>query len=387
MALPTDHVQPGDLIRADLLNTLIDFVAELNDRVLVLEANVPPPADHSVQIITISPGSPRIGDQMTITGRNFDYSVRAAAVRFDNTVVPQFLPASSDTQLVFTVPSIPGIVDNPREVLMRVTNFDTDATRKITVQPRVQIFQGNIDLRFVSATPSPIAAGQNALIRYTAQSTGTPAVTLVLSATVSTGWTGIAFLDESQQPLPSNLITVPALGTKTFLVRVPVPAGTADATKFTLDLQASGQGAESSRLTPMFVGKDAPTKDTDINLEFRGIMNAVLDGSLVRVPAGAQGQLTLDAQFKQIGQYDLTVSLDPATSSWKAGTDAPVPTPNKPSYQVDAGDIQPDGWSHNTVLVGAKASATKGDTADLHVVAKRRGATVQTEAVYQLVVV
>src|SRR4051794_39634366 len=110
MALPTDHVQPGDLIRADLLNTLIDFVAELNDRVLVLEANVPPPADHSVQIITISPGSPRIGDQMTITGRNFDYSVRAAAVRFDNTVVPQFLPASSDTQLVFTVPSIPGIV-------------------------------------------------------------------------------------------------------------------------------------------------------------------------------------------------------------------------------------------------------------------------------------
>jgi hypothetical protein len=136
------------------------------------------------------------------------------------------------------------------------------------------------------------------------------------------------------------------------------------------------------------VGEDAPEEDRDVQIDHRGVDGGTLvSGSRVEVKSLAKAEITLDAQFAQVGEYDVTVARAPTTSGWKVVTDAPAPSSASPSFIVESADIQPDGWCHLQVLVEVTAPTATTDLADLHVVAKRRGAPLQRERIYQLVAV
>jgi hypothetical protein len=321
---------------------------------------------------------------MTVTGENFDISTHAAVAHIGSVIVPAFKPESTDTKLVFTVPNVPEVASGAKQVQLKVSNFSTEATRLITLQPKTQVFQGTIDLQYVDATPSPLQAGGNAFVHFVAKSTGSPAVTVGLSASVSTGWTGVQIMDVATppQPIASHQITVPALGEADFGVRVPIPAGTAVGTAFDLLVEGAGQGVSSSRIKQFKVGQAPPVEDPEIQIDFRAAEGSALDGSVLRVPAGAAAEITLDVQFAKAGDYDIKVALEPAASKWSVATDAPAA-----SLTIEAADIGKDGKAHWQLIVGLTAATAPSDQPKLHVTATRHGGALSRELTYQLLAV
>jgi len=388
MTIPTQTVQPGDLIRAELFNGVIHALAELDARLVALETSSPPTPDTGqVQILGISPLVTRIGDLMTVTGRNFELSLGAAVVTLDSLIVPNFQsPDSSDTKLVFVVPQVSNVPEVGKQVTLRVANFATHDERTVTILPRQSIFQGTIDLDYAGASPSPLAAGQPAFVQFTATSTGSPAVTLTLSASTSTGWTGIDILDALSPPhvLPSRQITVPALGQTAFFVRVPIPSGTASGTNFSLSVEGVGQGVATARMKQLTVGQAPPTEDPDIKrLDERGIDNGRISGSTIFVPATQTAELTVNVQFGATGDYDITFAFEPSTTGWSVLSDIGTPSPTHPSYTIQASDMH-DGIADRTFLVDLTAPTSTSDQPQLHITAQHRGATLKKERTYQL---
>ena len=389
MAVPTEHVQPGALIRADLMNAIVDALAELDGRVATLELATPATASHAVKITSVSPLSPRVGDEMTVIGQNFDISTHAAVAHIGSTIVPSFKPESTDTKLVFTIPNVPDVAAGPKQVQLKVSNFATDATRVLTLQPKIEVFQGAIDIQYVDTTPATPKAGGTALVRFAAKSTGSPAVTVGLSGSVSTGWTGVQVVDDASppQPIASHQITIPALGERDFALQVPIPAATASGTAFTLTVEAAGQGVSTSRIKQLTVGQPAPVEDPDIQIDFRSADGSALVGSVLRVPAGASTEVGLAVQFAKEGKYDIKAALEPITSKWTVATDAPEATPDTPSVEIESTDIGTDGKTNWLMTVGLTAASATSDQPKLHVTAKRHGGTLTRELTYQLLAV
>jgi hypothetical protein len=379
----TNPVRPGDLIRTDLTNAIVSLLADLDNRVAALEALGPPSA--GVQIISWSPTTPRVGEQMTITGENFDFSTRAAVVRFNSTIVPDFDPNSSDSQLIFIVPDVPGLADAGTQVTMAVSNRSTTATRLVTLLPRPQVFVGNVNLGFVSASPAPLAAGQPAMLQFVATSDGAPAVTVALSASVSTGWTGIQIMDGSSPPivLPSRQITIPAHGQTPFNVQIPIPAGIASGTGFTATVEAAGGGAAASTLKQLTVGQSAPPPDPNVNVQFRGVDAGTLAGSTLTLAPSTTAEFTFDVQLAKVGSYDFAVALQPSSSAWVTANDAPKTTP---TFTVVASDIGADGFAHHIVHTDVTAPTAVTDQPQMTISARTHGGTLETDTTYTLAV-
>jgi hypothetical protein len=379
----TNPIRPGDLIRADLTNAIVGLLADLDNRVAALEALAPPGA--GVKIISYSPATPRVGDQMIITGEDFDFTTRAAVVRFNSTIVPAFDPSSIDSQLVFIVPDVPGLADTGTQVTMAVSNRSSTATRLVTLLPRPQVFVGNVNLAFVSASPAPLVAAQPAMVQFVATSDGAPAVTVALSASVSTGWTGVQIMDAASPPavLASRQITIPPHGQTPFNVQVPIPAGIASGTAFTLTVQAAGGGAAASTLKQLTVGQSTPPPDPNVEVQFRGVDAGTLAGSTLTLAPSTTAEFTFDVALAAVGSYDFAVALQPTTSAWVTANSAPKTTP---TFTVVQSDIGADGLAHHVVHVDVTAPTAANDQPQMSVSARTHGGTLVTDATYTLAV-
>lgn len=386
MAIPTTHVQPGDLIRADLMNSIVAALGDLDIRLSALEGASPPSTGPYPQVVitSVSPTTPHVGDTVTITGHNFDFSVAAAVVKFGSVTVPNFnIAASSDTQLVFTVPNLGLLPATGQSMTMTVSNFGTQATRVITVLPKPQVFQGNVDIDYVSG--STLTPGSTAIIRFTATSDGSPAVTVSLTAQAP-GFPGLEILDNQTppQPIPGGQITVPALGQVPFSVGVPIPSTAAIGSTFNLTVNGSGPGVTSSRVKQLTVGQSGPVEDATIpSLDIRGIDGGTLSGSAIQVAPGNTAELTVEVAFTQVDNYDVTVALEPASTQWTLTTDVTTPTAITPSYTIDASDLV-TGLTTRTFLVDLTPAAGATDQPLLHIVAKHKGATLTRDLIAQL---
>ena len=140
MSIPTEHVLPGALIRADLMNDVIETLASFDSRITALEISSPPVDGGpypQVVITSVSPATVHVGDQITVTGSNFDYNIGAAVVHLDTTIVPSFTGASnSNSSLTFVVPSLGVLPSTGKAVILTVFNAVNEASRTITVLPR-----------------------------------------------------------------------------------------------------------------------------------------------------------------------------------------------------------------------------------------------------------
>jgi hypothetical protein len=385
MAIPTEHVQAGELIRAELMNAIIESLGNLDTRLSVLEGSPPTGGPYPQVVITgISPATPREGDPLTVIGENFDVSVAAAVVKLGNITVPSFKAGSSDTKLVFTVPNLGITAPNGQVLTMTVSNFATMATRAVTVLPKQQTFQGNVDINYVSG--STLTPGTTAIIRFTATSDGSPAVGVALSAEASTGWSGLQILDNQApaQPIPGGAITVPALGVVAFAVGVPIPSSVSSGTPFDLAVTGTYAGKTSARAKQLTVGSSAPVEDPTIpTLDVRGIDGGSQTGSTIEVAPGTSAELTVEVVFTQADDYDVTVKLEPASAQWTVATDVTTPTSSKPSYTIDASDLVA-GQASRTFLVGLTPKSGATATPNLHIVAKHKGGPLTRDLLAQL---
>lgn len=369
MTDPLATVHPGDLIRADDYNQLIAQVNDLTTRVERLEAGGTGGATGqpgAPVIDTINPASPRIGDTVVITGHAFDYSVGAARVTMDGLFVT-LLAGSSDTTLIFQVPQLASIPDGGRPVQIVVSNLRLSTTQSLIVLPELPLLQGNVSIQFQDTQPSRITADQPCTFHFQLVSDANLPVTLTLTPTVSVpAWqAGLQVLDDAGSVLPTAQVTVGALMTRDFFIRVAQI--TAAAQTFTLTVVGQGQGIVTSSGAQAFTVGQVGAQDPDIRLTIEGVVvtagGSPLSGTTVTLTKGERAELDLLAKFRQTGQFTWSTSFDPAASasSWQPDTSG-VPT-----FNIQAADIQssgPDaGWAVKpfNVLITAPSSDQSAD--------------------------
>ncbi len=125
-----NHVRPGDLITADFMNHFIDRLDSIDQRLTALEASGTP--GDAVTVTGIS-GSLRIGGELTVEGKNFEVPARFNTVTIGGILVQSFNPGTDDSNLVFNIPSLPGV---PKEVALVVSNRHGTASWNLIVLPR-----------------------------------------------------------------------------------------------------------------------------------------------------------------------------------------------------------------------------------------------------------
>ena len=374
------RVRPGDLIRADDFNAILDGLEAIDARLRALEGNAGPGPD-ALRITNITPAAPRVGDEMRISGANFGFSTGASRVAFDNIVVTAYKIGSSDSLLIFDIPEITGLPLAGRPVLLRVSNHSSSVLRTINLQPRAEQLMGGVDLHYDGPSPSTPTAGQPFALNFRLASRANLAVTLTVTTTVSVGaWQPLLELvDAGGSALSSRRITVPSGQVRAFSVRLPIPSGTAAGTSFTVSIQAEGQGIVTTTHQPVFsVGTAAPTPATDVELALAGANPpSVLSDSTITLSPGASAEVVVLTTFEGTGTFVVSLS---SPSGWTVAPDLPAGG----EYEIETVDLGADGKAHRSVLIGLTAPAGGAVPATLVTTARRKGSTRSRELTLQL---
>lgn len=129
------RVAPGDLIRADLFNQILDDINDLMLRVAMLEGN----ADNSQvppRIDSITPQVVHSGDQIVVSGAGLS-ALNMQTIRFDSTQVPvaAIKDGSTSQRMVIDTPPLLGLPTNGKAVILFVENGAGDAQGSYTQLP------------------------------------------------------------------------------------------------------------------------------------------------------------------------------------------------------------------------------------------------------------
>lgn len=384
MASPIPTVRPGDLIRADDYNQLITVINDLTDRVSRLESSVGGPTGDGAPVVeAISPTPARLGDTILISGRQFDFGIGAARVAVDGLSVT-LLAGSSDTTLIFQLPLIAGFPQGGRPVALVISNALTSTTRSILILPELPQPQGSVSIQFQDTQPATITADQQCVFHYRLVSGANLPVTLTVNPTASVAaWqAGLQILDDTGAPVPSRRLTVGALLTRDFFVRVPQLTGAA--TQFTLSVAAQGQGLVADSGSQGFVIGQAGTQDPDTRMSVTAVIRTgqgpdPLSGSAITLKTGERAEVDLVLQFSRIGRFDFAAVLPPG-SGWAV---AQIPPP----IDVAAGDIAATGPQAGWATVPALFVITAPDSAgsaDLVVSLQRQGGQLRRTLTFHL---
>ncbi len=313
-------VRPGDLITAQAWSDLLLKIEEIEQR---LEALGNGGGGTHLAITGRIPanGPYRIGDTMGLLGGNFQFSLGAAQV-FLNAVRALDLTGSTDTQLVFVIPPVPGVVEPGTEVTLRVLNQTAEVTQQIALRPALQA-TGEVDVTWMNVIPVIFEEGAQVTFAYRILSRASATADFAIApfinvATGQSTWQSrVQVLDNSQNPIPGPVIRLAPLSQRLFNVRITqIPTGTLG-TPFTLTLNAiAGAIHGTAGAQPFTVGEQAENPDLTIALNPRHVPGgAALEGDTVFFsPQGGGGpRLRFAAEFEVAGIYDLTVT---ATAGW-----------------------------------------------------------------------
>jgi hypothetical protein len=365
MAGQFQHVQPGDLITSDLFNRLLDEFEKLRDRVTVLEGT-PSVGDVAVLALVPSSGIVRLGEQLVAVGYGFGLSVGACRAFIDDVEVPQFLPGSTDEQLIMIVPEQVGaaapVPPLGRPGVLVVRGPKGRAQRALTILPVKPAPPGGVGVRltFQSATPATIASGAAARFRFTA----TSLVSVPLSVAPSVVFSGVAnpaaWLDtaafvqpDGTTPLPGGRLDLQA-GEQdrefVLLLRaVPAVPPTAATVGYTVNVTSNDVPAVTgtSGIRTFTVGQPQPVPDPNFTLApSTATPPSALSDSTITRPPNTRVDINLTVTLRAAGTYAVAVPEitgtgwtatrnSPATLRIEPGT--PVPVTQTLRYTVFAG--------------------------------------------------
>lgn len=352
-----DHVTPGQLIKSDLINLILDTLSSIDDRLSGLEGGT---SSTGAAVITgISPSGPiQVGQTLTVSGLNFGFSIGAQQVFIDTVQVNAFQAGSSDQQLVFVIPaSISDVPAQGRSATLSISNgIAPPAKHSIFLLPAFTL-TGGVDVNYVGAITGTITPGQPATFQFTIKSRTNLNATYTIHPVVTANANAAAFnsnlqvLNESQAVITDGNIQLFAGQQKTFFVSInPVPLGSTGT--FDLAVNASaGTVSGGSGPQTLTVGQAAPQPDTTITLNFSGAVFLPANGgsataSQLNVSSGAQAKVTLQAVFTVAGTYDITAVVTNGTN-WSAGLFAQsTSTP----IVITAGDLNNNAHAANRLL-------------------------------------
>src|SRR5215831_4917180 len=119
MALNLKRVKPGDLITADVMNTIMDALDSLDSRIGGTTGT-------AVRIDHLEPSDTiQVGKDLKIFGSNFQYSIGGQRVFFDSFGVMAYKVGSSDSLLIVTVPDLGPLPSQGKLLTVTASNLTT----------------------------------------------------------------------------------------------------------------------------------------------------------------------------------------------------------------------------------------------------------------------
>lgn len=358
MANIPNHVEPGDIVKSVEFNSIIDVLKDLTTRVSLLESGGV--IGGGVAITSVAPsGDLRVGQEVTIFGKNFGYSIGAQRVFFNSVRVTIFKTGSNDEKLIIEIPDVPGVSESGTPVTLTASNFTSSDSEQVTLKPVQLGQQGNVSLSFLNVTPATVIVGSKPKFKYQIEAPVMLPQTITIEPTVSiTSLQGsIKVLGASDQEIANRQLTLqPGQSTQISIQLETIPIGT---TQFNLKVKANGAGIPGSEDNRNFtIG--ATVEVDDAITSFVPIASAppeALQGSTVAVAAGNSVFVKFRAEFtgNETRTYDvLNTILSPATN-WKVelGTGF-FATP--PTYTISAPGQETPSYKI-TPLAGATATA------------------------------
>jgi hypothetical protein len=365
-------VRPGDLITAQWFNDLVAKIEELEQRLDDLQAGGGGGTGLAITGRIPTTGPYRIGDTLTLLGRNFQVSLGAARV-FLNGVRVLDLTGSTDTQLVFVIPPVPGVVEPGTEVTLRVLNQTEEVTQTLVLRPALPVLFGEVDVAWQDVDPDTFDPGDAVTFQYRITSRASAPADFLIDAIVgvatgqSTWQSRVVVLDATLNTLPGRLIRLDPLEQRLFHVRITqVPAGT-DGTEFTLTVNASAGAVQgTSGAHPFTVGETVEPPDTTIDLGVtQSFPSGALAGDTVTAAVGQTVRVRFTAQFELAGDYDVTVTAGAGTSGWTVGRFITTPA----TYE----DVPAGGVRLPEITIAPQAGASASGSVELRL--QRDGAT------------
>jgi hypothetical protein len=338
MAIDIEHVQPGELITATLLNEVIDELAKLDVRVTALETTGSKPG--VVEITAVTPRTVQVGDFITIVGKNFGFTIGATRVRFNGVAPFEFGQGSNDSVLIVKVPELGVTLPNDGiKVELTVSNATSTAQEEITVKPVPLQQAGTVTVTFSGVQPNPPTPDTDTEFEYVMVSDATLAATVTVAPSIidaagaPLGW-GALILDSTKKVIENKQIKIDPGDTLAFYVRVRIPSQT-NGTQFVIQTSVAGGGLSgASDETPLTVGQ-ASNVDTTITklapVDAVGIPlnpKVTLVGSKLSTPLNVVAQVTMEVDFTFAGDYLIELTPATGTSNWLLAVIDPAPPTN-----------------------------------------------------------
>lgn len=382
MAGTIQKVRPGDLITADLMNSLIDEILALRTKVEQLEkAGISAPVD----VVSLG-GSLRVNEILEVHGTGFSVPPEVNTVKVGPTVVENFVSVSP-TLLRFYIPPVQGA---PRNVTLSVTNarggsdtFDFYVLERLTKPTGRLVFAEDP----ANGALGTITIGTPYTFKLTATSQTDVGESYIFTATFSdavgasaASWAASARIVDS---VGTEISTAPVSGATavqttqsrkldpgipvTLGVRVTVPAG---ATSVSLVLSATSVNNPNTtelQITPVpikiVVGAAPQASDSRVTFA----RAAFGPFSTVR-PVVEGGVEILEIPFNGTGQIGYTLTFKNRDSKLVAGSyvyDAVLDPPGTSPWTIDksllAGSTEQDGSTQQIgVILKLDAPATRG---------------------------
>ena len=343
MSYEFEDIKPGDLITSNFMTSIINAIESLDDRVIKLEEASS--EDNKVAIIELDPksGPYRVGQEMKILGRNFEYSIGAHRLYFDATNVAVFKPDSSDSKLIFDIPEVLNIPVSGKTVLLTLKNRSSTDSRFITLMPKKEPLAGSIIVdSYHTVEEGTITPNQTATFKFNLKSGLNQPARFVISPFISID-TNQQEWQERLRVLDKNKIEINEIilnngENQDFYIRITsIPSGT-DGQVFSLTVDATADSIKGSSLLESYtVGQPPDEVDTSIHPNITSVVDPqnnnaplppgdyVTETKTVKRAINQAALIRVNTLFDAPGNYDITVSLENG-SNWNVRLVNPIPT-------------------------------------------------------------
>jgi hypothetical protein len=364
------NVSAGDLIRADLMNYILNKLVSLEEAIGKLT-----PGDR-MEITGLYPPEPlHIGDKLTILGRNFGQPA-SNTVTMNEAFITEFDAGSDDRQLIFTIPAIEAATEEGAKVKVTVSNLLGFDFTYLKLLEAIQPLDGHIGITpHLSPDVPKIEANTEYLFTFTVRGITTQDETYNLTASVT---------DDKEKPLVWQTATLDEDNHPASEVKIPKGDTTRD---LGVRLRTGAEGSSARlRLTvtskhkPDFtftsgnyhsikVGGE-PQPEFKIPIEVRGIVSpGSLTGTALVVPYRETNntalKLNLRATISKTGDYTITgpSAEDDPNNEWEViltdSRNFRVDTPGYATIKATIRALKPTAPTTNLLL-----EITKDDEPD-----------------------
>lgn len=387
MTSQLQRVNPGDIISAPAWNSIVDALNDALLRIQTLEAGSAPGTGLAISQL-LPPGPYRIGDSLQILGQNFQFAAGAARVFLNATQVLNLLPSSTDSQLNFLIPTVPGVLETGTVVDLIVLNQNQTVTRQVTLRPRLSPLQGNLTIEWQSVTPATVVPGQPAVFAYRVTSGTNNAATWALTAAVDVAANAAAWnsqlrvLDPQGNELNPRQIALEPGQQVTLQVQIPNVPAVANGTSFGVTLSASASTITgSSGIRQFVVGTATAPPDQSMSLAtVPAFSQGALVGNTLTVPGAQNRVLVISATLSVAGTYTVARTVQGGAAGWSIALDDGTTD----SFQINPADLS-GGTTQRLLRYRVAATATAAANAQIQIQVQRQGNTASRSIVLNTV--